>query len=174
MAEQTTTSFYLFSFSHYILNDVDTSKLLRWPAMSVQCWRLFWRPALSPVSTSFPHDRQNSYPKRWTCTLNLHSWLHENISSAGNFSPQRMITCDVNRTFLVKSAKQFKLLLSSTRTDFKDKVIFYYIMHFYKSIFYYYLYYNKKSLIFMCPCIASIILILITTNKMRLFWFIYF
>ena len=25
MAEQTTTSFYLFSFSHYILNDVDTS-----------------------------------------------------------------------------------------------------------------------------------------------------
>ena len=25
MAEQTTTSFYLFSFSHYVLNDVDTS-----------------------------------------------------------------------------------------------------------------------------------------------------
>ena len=56
MAEQTTTSFYLFSFSHYILNDVDTSNCKAMISM-IKATSLFfiyqlWLNAISIISLS--------------------------------------------------------------------------------------------------------------------------
>ena len=52
MAEQTTTSFYLFSFSHYILNDVDTSNCKAMISMiKATCLFFLVCPANQPTKT---------------------------------------------------------------------------------------------------------------------------
>ena len=60
MAEKTTTSFYLFSFSHYILNDVDTSNCKAMISMIKATCLFFSRKICEKFSNIKFHENPSS------------------------------------------------------------------------------------------------------------------
>ena len=96
MAEQTTTSFYLFSFSHYILNDVDTSNCKAMISM-IKATCLFFSCTFHLIVYYHPSLDAESMNQILRHIFRLTAKLPSYIQSVGTAVAQWLRCCATNR-----------------------------------------------------------------------------
>ena len=124
MAEQTTTSFYLFSFSHYILNDVDTSNCKAMISMIKATCFFFCSVNIHHVNgIAYREQREimgwwvrrdfQGFLDSWDCLWDLH--LNYFINQLALFFCENILT---NHSLLIASFTQLKQFLQSNHNVF--------------------------------------------------------